>query len=126
MMTLSVGSRVLLTMRHAVRYYFVICVCTFAFVAFDASFCAGGQQLTAAEFDMTVAPVLARHCLSCHNSSDPKGGLDLTRSETLIAGGDSGPVIIDRNPDESPLYLRVASGEMPPPAVLLGVWDCPT
>jgi hypothetical protein len=87
----------------------------FAFVAFDASFCAGGQQLTAAEFDTTVAPVLARHCLSCHNSSDRKGGLDLTRSETLTTGGESGPVVSDRNPDESPLYLRVASGEMPPP-----------
>ena len=31
------------------------------------------------DFDERIAPLLARHCLDCHNPTDKKGGLDLTR-----------------------------------------------
>ena len=38
--------------------------------------------------------LLARRCLDCHNPTDEKGGLDLTRAETAAAGGDSGVVLV--------------------------------
>jgi len=61
-----------------------------------------------------VAVVLARNCLECHNASDHKGGLDLTRREKALAGGDSGPVLQAGEPDKSPLLARLDANEMPP------------
>jgi mono/diheme cytochrome c family protein len=61
---------------------------------------------------------LARHCLDCHSGPDPKGGLDLSRRENALEGGKSGPVIEPGSPDESLLWERVESGEMPPKSTL--------
>src|SRR5487761_1149773 len=66
-------------------------------------------------FDQGIAPLLARHCLGCHNPSDKKGGLDLTRREGLLEGGDSGPAVVPGKVEESLLWQRVSAGEMPPP-----------
>lgn len=65
-------------------------------------------------FAEQIAPLLARHCLECHNPSDQKGGLDLTRAEGLAAGGDSGPAVVPGDLEESLLWQRVAADEMPP------------
>ena len=64
-------------------------------------------------FDKTVAPLLAGRCLDCHSGADRKGGLDLSTSQGLHAGGDSGPVV-DKKPSESLLVQRVNADEMPP------------
>jgi hypothetical protein len=69
---------------------------------------------TAKAFDEQIAPLLARRCLECHNASDRKGGLDLTRVESALAGGDSGPAIVVGMPAESNLWQRVSAEEMPP------------
>jgi hypothetical protein len=61
-----------------------------------------------------VAVVLARNCLECHNGSDHKGGLDLTRREKALAGGDSGEVLKLGDPENSLLVNRIEAGEMPP------------
>lgn len=60
-----------------------------------------------------VAVLLARNCLECHNASDHKGGLDLTRRETALAGGDSGLVLKPGDLD-CEFWRRVEAGEMPP------------
>ncbi len=60
-----------------------------------------------------VALILARNCLECHNESDRKGGLDLTRREHALAGGDSGAAI-KTNDLDSLLLKRIDAGEMPP------------
>ena len=60
-----------------------------------------------------VEPILATHCLECH-ASDQKGGLDLSRRETAMKGGESGAVISPGQPDESLLLDYVASEAMPP------------
>jgi hypothetical protein len=65
-------------------------------------------------FDQQIAGLLARSCLNCHNPTDVKGGLDLTRAETAAAGGDSGAVLVPGKPAESLLIERVMSDEMPP------------
>jgi mono/diheme cytochrome c family protein len=58
--------------------------------------------------------LLARHCVTCHNTSDPKGGLDLSQAATALRGADSGPVIVAAQPEKSILLERVADGSMPP------------
>jgi len=65
----------------------------------------------AKHFDEQIAPLLARRCLECHNASDAKGELDLTRSDTAIEGGKR---IVTGKPDESLLWERVSGDEMPP------------
>ncbi len=64
-------------------------------------------------FETRVAPLLARHCLDCHDSVAGKGGLDLSRKASAMKGGKSGPVIIAGRSATSRLWKRVAADEMP-------------
>ena len=64
--------------------------------------------------ETTAAALVARHCLECHNGSDKKGGLDLTRRAAAVAGGDSGAALVPDDPDNSFLLKRIEAGEMPP------------
>lgn len=66
------------------------------------------------DFDTVVAPLIARKCLSCHNASDKKGGLDLASSRSALAGGESGPALVPEKPDDSLLWEKVSEDEMPP------------
>ncbi len=75
---------------------------------------AGRATAPVASREAGVAVLLARNCLECHNSSDRKGGLDLSRRERALRGGDSGIVLKPGDPDDSLLVKRVDSGEMPP------------
>jgi hypothetical protein len=68
----------------------------------------------AAADDPAVSVLIARNCLECHNPSDKKGGLDLTRREKALAGGDSGKILLPGEPDKSPLVARIDAAEMPP------------
>lgn len=75
------------------------------------------------DFEREIAPLLARRCLSCHAGDDAKAGLDLTRRESALRGGESGPALLSDADDpqriwESPLWQRVVAGEMPPNAAL--------
>ena len=72
-----------------------------------------GQDIPV-DFDRQVAPLLARHCLECHDGADPKAKLDLSESALAIAGGESGVAIVAGDPAASPLWQRVRDGEMPP------------
>lgn len=56
--------------------------------------------------------VLARHCASCHDHGQAKGGLG--RITDLARLVERGRVVPGRAAD-SPLFQRVADGEMPPP-----------
>ncbi|MFN0051670.1 MAG: DUF1553 domain-containing protein [Planctomycetales bacterium] len=66
------------------------------------------------EFDESIAPLLARRCLGCHNRTDQKGGLDLSSSKSSLAGGDSGPAFVPGQRDASRLWKRISNDEMPP------------
>lgn len=74
-----------------------------------------GDQPTAGEhlFETQVAPLLAKHCLECHDSSTRKGGLDLSRRDTALAGSKHGEVILPGNAAESPLWESVDANDMP-------------
>lgn len=64
-------------------------------------------------FQTSIAPLLARHCLECHDTTQTDGGLDLSSKSTAMAGGESGPVIVAGNGSDSPLWDYVQSDEMP-------------
>ena len=65
-------------------------------------------------FEKEIVPLLAKRCLECHNARDEKGGLDLSKRETTLQGGDSGHVITVGKVADSPLIGRLEAGEMPP------------
>jgi Protein of unknown function (DUF1553)/Protein of unknown function (DUF1549)/Planctomycete cytochrome C/Concanavalin A-like lectin/glucanases superfamily len=65
-------------------------------------------------FDRRIGPLLVSRCFECHSGTKPKGGLDLSRRKTAIAGGESGRAIVPGSPAASLLWQRVAAGEMPP------------
>ena len=70
-------------------------------------------------FEKNIRPLLAKNCYQCHSARDGKfkGGLALDTQAGLAAGGDSGPVIVGKDPKKSSLWLAVRhSGElkMPP------------
>jgi mono/diheme cytochrome c family protein len=74
----------------------------------------GRQAVSAEPLEARVEALLARNCLECHNGSDRKGGLDLTRREAALKGGDSGKAIEPGDGKKSLLIERVNDGEMPP------------
>lgn len=67
----------------------------------------------AQHFNTKIAPILANHCLECHDSLTKEGGLDLSRKAAALAGGESGKAILAGKASESPLWQRVESDEMP-------------
>lgn len=66
------------------------------------------------DFDKKIAPIFAEHCLSCHHGAEPKGGLDLASHAAATRGGESGAAVVPDDLDNSLLWQRVESGEMPP------------
>jgi len=68
-------------------------------------------------FEKKVRPVLVEHCYSCHSASAKKsrGGLQLDTAEAIRKGGDSGPVIKEK--DEGSLLLRVVEHAADVPAM---------
>ena len=87
-------------------------------LAMLATLAAGVERVTAGDggggFDATIGRLFARRCLDCHSGPDPKGKLDLSRKRTALAGGKSGTAIVPGKPEESLLWERVSSDEMPP------------
>ena len=68
---------------------------------------------TARLFELQVAPLLAHHCLECHDSAIRKGRLDLSRKTSALAGGESGKAIVSGKLTASLLWKHVESDEMP-------------
>ncbi len=99
---------------------YVVFILLLAIVSVGARRVAGQQNKEgeAAElvavFDNSIAPLFVSHCLECHSGSMPEGGLSLSDSQLAMSGGDSGVAIVPRSVDQSLLWQRVASDEMPP------------
>lgn len=81
--------------------------------AADIAAGSGGRESTDSTFETQVAPLLARHCLECHDAATPEGGLDLSRKDTALRGGDSGPAIVAGQAAKSLLWEHVESNTMP-------------
>jgi hypothetical protein len=72
----------------------------------------------AAFFQEQVLPILKQHCFECHSHQPGKvkGGLVLDSRSGWAKGGENGPAIVERKPDESLLIqaIRYQDLEMPP------------
>jgi hypothetical protein len=55
----------------------------------------------------SVEPILADYCVACHGPDKSKGGLRMDSLSQLLAGGDSGPVVVFGDPGASLLLQRV-------------------
>ncbi len=65
-----------------------------------------------------VRPLLVKYCLECHNAKTQKGSLDLESHKAMMAGSDTGAVVIAGKPNESKLVLLTEHKQKPimPPA----------
>lgn len=71
------------------------------------------------DFESEIAPLFARHCVSCHGTEKRQGGLRLTNRRDAFIPSDSGePVLIPGDPEGSILWERISSPDeslrMPP------------
>jgi mono/diheme cytochrome c family protein len=66
----------------------------------------------------SVQTVLTEKCAGCHGANSPKAGVNLTSYETLMMGGEDGPIVKAGEPATSELIqvMRGAEGHkmMPP------------
>lgn len=56
-------------------------------------------------------------CVSCHNSSQKSGGVDLESFESIVASRGSrtkAPILVPGKPQESTLFISIVTGQMPP------------
>lgn len=89
------------------------------FVAVAGGIAAAPAEDGVAFFESKVRPLLIDKCYNCHSPEHKvKGGLRLDTKEGTLAGGDSGPSVVPKDPDKS-LLLRAVTYEdrdlkMPP------------
>ncbi|WP_298864781.1 PSD1 and planctomycete cytochrome C domain-containing protein [uncultured Gimesia sp.] len=94
-------------MNHR-RYHSTI-ITTFYFALMAST-----QNALSAEpvnFIRDVAPILQRHCLSCHNQRVRMGELSLHSAEALVKGGENGEVLVPRDPESSYLMDLVTESD---------------
>ena len=67
-------------------------------------------------FETKVRPILVANCHKCHSGKEPKGDLGLDSRGGLLAGGESGDVVVPGQPEKSLLVEAInrTSLEMPP------------
>lgn len=72
----------------------------------------------AVDFPHAVAPLLKKHCAECHTADKKKGGLSMNTRQSLLAGGENGPVVTPGQSAGSRLLEAVATQDqdlrMPP------------
>jgi hypothetical protein len=77
---------------------------------------AGSRPVEPAEpvsFARDVMPVLGRHCENCHGAREQHGGLRLDSYDSLMRGGDSGPVVIAGDARKSVLVAKIEHRDRP-------------
>jgi mono/diheme cytochrome c family protein len=74
---------------------------------------ASPQSAKAPEFEKDILPIFQRNCLRCHNTKVKSGGLDLSTSDGVFAGGSSGSAVDPGQPEASRLYEMIHDKKMP-------------
>ena len=64
-------------------------------------------------FAEAIAPIIAKHCLECHDAANRKGKLDLSTKTAAFKGGSEGNPIVPGKSEESLLWELVSADEMP-------------
>jgi len=65
-------------------------------------------QYTTVDYVRDIQPILVQHCVKCHGIDKDRGGLRLQTRDLILAGGDSGAIIVPGKSGESLLIQRVA------------------
>lgn len=68
-------------------------------------------------FETSVRPVLVEHCYACHGPGKQKAGLRVDSLASLLQGGDSGPAVVQGDPEQSRLIQALThegDTKMPP------------
>ena len=95
----------------------LLCLLAICGIAGSAAAARGDEPDGVELFERKVRPLLTQHCYSCHGRGRKKGGLSLESREAMLAGGESGTVVVLDKPDES-LLIEAVSYEgdiqMPP------------
>ncbi len=75
------------------------------------------------DFSHEIVPLLKTHCGKCHSGAKQEGGFSINSRESLLKGGESGPLVLPGKSKESELVVRISSREdglrMPPEGELL-------
>ena len=77
---------------------------------------AATTSLTAAQtpvFEADILPIFTRYCFNCHGKSSPQLGLDLRTARLTMRGSQNGPVIVKGSLENSLLWKKVSTREMP-------------
>ncbi len=64
-------------------------------------------------FERDVLPIFTRYCFNCHGKSSPQLGLDLRSARLTMRGSQNGPVVVPGSLEESLLWKKVSTREMP-------------
>ncbi len=67
----------------------------------------GCQPRAAVDYVRDVQPLLERHCVECHGTKKARGRLRLHSPDHLAKGGQSGPVVVAGDTEQSLLMRRV-------------------
>ena len=68
---------------------------------------------TTIDYETDIQPIFDNSCMPCHSGNSPSAGLNLTSYSNVIAGSNSGAVVIPGNYENSTLWQEVNSGDMP-------------
>ena len=75
-----------------------------------ASLGAHASDVAAPKYTEINETIFKAACVNCHSGEKPKGKVDVSAYDKLIASD----VIVAGKPDDSPLYLEVKNEMMPP------------
>lgn len=82
--------------------------------ALGAIAAAGAGAPPPADLRAEAFGLLKSRCVKCHGPAKREGGLNLAIPQGLVRGGKSGKALLKGQPERSPLWRRIAAGEMPP------------
>ena len=71
------------------------------------------RQAAARTFETAVAPIIAKHCLECHDSANHANGLDLSKKVAAFKGGANGRSIFPGHAEESEFWTSIEADLMP-------------
>ena len=85
-------------------------------IAFFILMIPGLPPTEASALQQQAVAILEKHCFKCHGETKVRGGLSLVSKQSLAKGGDTGPAVNLKQPDQSVLWKAIEFDglEMPP------------
>jgi hypothetical protein len=65
-------------------------------------------------YEAAILPIVRKKCVACHGPEKSEGMLRLDSAAGIMAGGESGRVVVAGDPDASYLIELIEAGSMPP------------